>query len=667
MKLEIRKATISDAKEISILGRKTFYDTFSQYFNSASELETYLSQTFSFEKIVSSMKKPNNIFWLAIADEIPVGYAKLKICSWHDDANTQSVSQLQKIYVHQDYLDKKIGVQLLKHLEQEVVNLKSKELWLSVLNLNERAIKFYQKLRFKPIKKHAFTIGTQTFHFELMQKIYEEQMLDYNTILEKEETLDPENWENMKQLAHTMVDDMFDYMKNFKNEKVWTKPTELAKSNLSKTLPTKPEKIENVYADFKENVLPFNKGNIHPRFWSWVEGGSSPFAMMAEMLAAAMNPNVTIGDHAAMYVDAQVIDWLKEMINYPKTASGILLSGGTMANITAIVVARNAYKNNLARKKGLRNMPKMVVYITSETHSCIQKAVEAAGMGADSLQLVKYTPDFRMDVSDLKKCIQNDKEAGNIPLCVVGNAGTVNTGAIDPLDEILEICQKEKIWFHIDGAIGALAKQVPEYKNQLNALEHADSVALDLHKWLYVPYEVGCLLVKNKDLHRAAFAIEAAYLSKHERGLAAGPDPIANYGMELSRGFKSLKVWMSIKEHGSEKFVRLMRQNIAQSYYLGSLVEKESELELLTPVTMNIVCFRFIGSDPELDVNAINKEILMRLHEEGVAAPSYTFLNGKYAIRVANTNHRSRKSDFEAIVFDVLRIGRSLVLTSHVY
>ncbi len=195
----------------------------------------------------------------------------------------------------------------------------------------------------------------------------------------------------------------------------------------------------------------------------------------------------------------------------------------------------------------------------------------------------------------------------------------------------------------------------------MNAIEVADSVALDLHKWMYVPYEVGCLLVKSKEIHRNAFAMEPSYLLKHDRGLASGPEPFANYGFELSRGFKSLKVWMSIKEHGIEKFTRLVRQNIAQAYYLQSLVEKEPELEMLAPVTMNIVCFRFIGSNPDSDLNAINKEILMRLHEEGLALPSYTFLHGKYAIRVANTNHRSRKSDFEALVFDVLRIGRSMI------
>jgi len=487
-------------------------------------------------------------------------------------------------------------------------------------------------------------------------------MIDFNSILEKEETLDPENWEGMKQLAHTMVDDMFDYLKNLKNEKVWQKTPEETKTHLAQQLPQQGEAIEKVYADFKQNILPFKKGNNHPRFWSWVQGQGTPFAMMAEMLAAGMNPNVAIGDHAAMYVDAQVIEWIKEMLNFPKSGSGILLSGGSMANNTAMLIARNAYQNQTVRKEGLKSVAQMKVYITSETHSCIQKAVEVAGLGSDALHVVKTNADFRMNVDDLKNCIAADRAKGFIPLCVVGNAGTVNTGAIDPLDEILEICARENIWFHVDGAFGALAKLVDEYKDALKAIEKADSVALDLHKWMYMPYEIGCLLVKNKELHRNAFALQPSYLLSHERGLAAGPDPIGNYGMELSRGFKSLKVWMCFKEHGIEKFARLIRQNIAQAYYLESLIKKETELEMLTPVTMNLVCFRFIGRDAKLDLNAINKEILMRLHEQGVSAPSYTFLDGKYAIRVANTNHRSTKPDFDALVFDVLRIGRDLVL-----
>ncbi len=463
MNIIIRKATASDASAIAFLGRKTFFDTFSKYFNSASELETYLNQTFSLKKMESSLQKSNNIFWLALADELPVGYAKLKISSWHDDSDTQDVSQLQKIYVLQNYLDKKIGVLLLEQLEQAVVELKSKELWLSVLNLNERAIKFYQKIGFKTVKQHTFTIGTQIFHFELMQKNYKQNMLDYNKILEKEETLDPDNWESMKQLAHTMVNDMFDYMKNFKNEKAWQKPTDEAKSNLSKVLPQLPQSPETVYADFKENILPFNKGNIHPRFWSWVEGGSSPLAMMADMLAAGMNPNVTIGDHAAMYVDAQVINWIKEMMNYPTTGSGMLLSGGSMANNTALVVARNAYENQKVRREGLKSVAQMVVYCTSEAHSCIQKGVEIAGLGGNSLRKIKKDADFRMDIADLKKHIAEDRAQGFIPLCIVGNAGTVNTAAIDPLDEIAEICRTENIWFHVDAAIGWIAKLVPEY------------------------------------------------------------------------------------------------------------------------------------------------------------------------------------------------------------
>jgi glutamate/tyrosine decarboxylase-like PLP-dependent enzyme len=490
-------------------------------------------------------------------------------------------------------------------------------------------------------------------------------MLDFNQILEHEQTLDPHDWQAMKQLAHRMVDDMFDYLQNIRQEPVWRQPTEQAKANLNQPLPVAAEPIENIYREFCENILPFPKGNIHPRFWSWVQGTGTPFAMMAEMLAAGTNPNVTIGDHAAMYVDSQVIDWCKQMMNYPAAASGLLVSGGSMANITALVIARNAHGEQLVRKQGLSET-RMVLYASTETHSCIQKAAEVCGLGSEAVRQVRVQADYRMDTAHLRQRIAQDKADGFTPFCVVGNAGTVNTGAIDPLDEMLAVCREENLWFHIDGAFGALAKLVPEYQPALQPLEQADSVAFDLHKWMYLPYEVGCLLVKDKDLHRNAFALQPNYLLSHERGLAAGPDSISNYGMELSRGFKALKVWMSLKEHGIGKFAQLIRQNIAQAFYLGSLIEKESLLELLTPVTMNVVCFRFNPQTlPESELNALNKEILMRLQEEGVAAPSYTLLHGKYAIRVANVNHRSRKEDFNALVENAVRLGTELIKTEN--
>ncbi len=484
---------------------------------------------------------------------------------------------------------------------------------------------------------------------------------NYETLLESEETLDPQDWEQLRQIGHRMVDEMLDFLRDIRQHPVWQQPPAAAKASFKKPLPEGPESLETIYQDFRENILPYPKGNIHPRFWSWVQGSGSPQSMLAEMLASGMNSNVAIGEHSAMYVDSQVIEWCKSMLGYPAEASGLLVGGGSVANITALIVARNAFGDRRIRQHGLRALPgQMVLYASSETHSCIQKAVEILGLGSDALRKIRIGADYRMDTAHLRQRIAEDRAAGFLPFCVVANAGTVNTGAIDPLDEILDICREENLWLHIDGAFGALAKLVPEYQAVLRPLEEADSVAFDLHKWMYLPYEIGCVLVKNADLHRSAFALQPEYLLSHERGLAAGPDPIGNYSMELSRGFKALKVWMSFREHGIEKFARLIRQNIAQSFYLEKLVLQEPELELLTPVTMNIVCFRY--RKPGLDtaeLNILNQEILMRLHEENVATPSYTLLDGKYAIRVANVNHRSRKEDFEALVAGVLRIGRT--------
>jgi glutamate/tyrosine decarboxylase-like PLP-dependent enzyme len=383
---------------------------------------------------------------------------------------------------------------------------------------------------------------------------------------------------------------------------------------------------------------------------------------MAEMLAAFMNPNVGIGEHAAMYVDYQVVEWCKQMMNYPSTASGILLSGGSMANITALAVARNHQSGKDIRKDGLTKPGLyLTLYCSSETHSCIQKAAEVLGLGTDSVRKIPVDHNYRIDTIALVKTIEEDIVNGFTPFCIIGNAGTVNTAAIDPLQELLEIRDRFKLWLHIDGAFGALAKLVPEYEASLKAIEQADSVAFDLHKWMYMPYEVGCTLIRNSDAHRNTFAITPNYLLKHERGLAAGPEPMNNFGLELSRGFKALKVWMSIKEHGLEKYTDMIRQNIAQAYYLGELIGREDKLELLAPVSMNIVCYRYWKEGITREaLNNLNKEIVMQLQEEGIASPSSTLLNDNYAIRVAITNQRSRKSDFELLVKETMRLGKKL-------
>jgi aromatic-L-amino-acid/L-tryptophan decarboxylase len=485
-------------------------------------------------------------------------------------------------------------------------------------------------------------------------------MQDYKKILENETTLDPQDWSEMRQLAHNMVDDMMNYLETVGERAAWQPMPQTAKDAIHQPLPEQPDTLDNIYNGFKTNILPYTKGNIHPRFTAWVQGTGTPLAMMADMLASGMNPNTTIGEHSAMYVDKQVIDWCKSLMGFPADASGMLVSGGSIANITGIIVARNSYGN--IREAGVQGQAKkMIMYCSSETHSCVMKAAEVTGIGSDNVRKVNIDAHFRMQIAHLEELIAKDKAEGNLPFCIVANAGTVNTGAIDPMNEILAICKRENIWFHIDGAFGALAKLAPEYHDTLKALEEADSVAFDLHKWMYMPYEVGCVLFKNPTLHRAAFGGQPSYLLSHERGIAAGPDPLTNYGMELSRGFKALKVYLSLQHHGAQAFRDLIRQNIAQSFYLGDLISQQPDLELVAPVSMNVVCFRYAPKGiAETALNDLNKIILMELHERGLHVPSSTILHGKYVIRCANVNHRLRKTDYDALVEDVLRIGREL-------
>lgn len=475
-------------------------------------------------------------------------------------------------------------------------------------------------------------------------------------------TLDPQDWSAMRSLGHQMIDDMMDYLQNIGNEPVWREISAEAKQFLKDPIPQQATDIEKVYEEFKQYILPYAKGNIHPRFFAWVEGTGTPFGVLAEMLAAAMNPNVTNGEHSAMYVDRQVIEWCKQMMNYPATASGILLSGASMANITALTVARNYQLGRNVRKEGLQTgVGPMVLYCSDETHICIQKAAEVLGLGTDSVRKISVDSSYKINIRELVKAIEKDLGDGFTPFCIVGNAGTVNTGAIDPLDELFSICKKYHLWLHIDGAFGALAKLLPKYAKQLEVIEVADSVAFDLHKWMYMPYGVGCVLIKNAEAHKNAFAVAPNYLLQEERGLAGGPDRINNYGLELSRGFLALKVWMSIKEHGIERYAGIIRQNIGQAFYLSDLIIRESSLELLSPVTMNIVCYRFtIVGLSTTELNELNKEIVIQLQEQGIASPSSTILNGEYAIRVCIVNHRSQDADFELLVKETIRIGREI-------
>ena len=478
----------------------------------------------------------------------------------------------------------------------------------------------------------------------------------------KEQTLDPADWNEMRALGHRMVDEMMDYLATVRERPAWQPVAPSAREALRRPLPRSPEGAERAYSDFVEHVLPYPLGNIHPRFWGWVIGTGTPLGALAEMLGAVMNPNVGGGDHVAPYVEAQVLDWCKEMLGYPTTASGLLVSGGSMANLVGLAVARHVRGGSEVRRRGVAAAgAPLTLYGSVEMHSSIQKAVELMGLGSDALRLVPVNAEFEVDAAALEEMIARDRAAGCRPFCVIGNAGTVNTGAIDDLDALATIAERENLWFHVDGAFGALAALDLELRPLLAGMERADSLAFDLHKWMYVPFEAGCALVRNAEAHRDTFSLTPGYLSHAPRGAAGGELWFNDFGVQLTRGFRALKVWMSIKEHGIDRYAALIRQNVEQARYLASLVRDADDLELVAPVPLNIVCLRYVGGmREEEERDALNRELLMRLHEEGIAVPSSGVIRGRYCLRVANTNHRSRREDFELLVREVRRIGSEI-------
>ena len=477
-----------------------------------------------------------------------------------------------------------------------------------------------------------------------------------------ESSLDPVDWEAARALGHRMIDDVFGYQERLRDGPVWRPTPPDVRARLAAPAPLTGQGAEAAYADFLTDVLPYQLGNGHPRFWGWVMGSGLPLGVLADLLAAGTNPNVGGADHVAPLVETQVIAWLQELLGFPADAGGLLVSGGSLANLVGLTVARNSRAEVDLRRLGVGAAPRpMTLYASTETHSSIQRAVELLGLGSDALRLVPCGPDRRIDVSALARALAADRAAGCHPFCVVGNAGTTATGAIDDLAALADLCARERLWFHVDGAFGALAALAPALRPLVTGMERADSLAFDLHKWGYLPFGVGCVLVRDQEAHRRAFTLTPDYLEHTQRGVGAGDRWYSDYGPELSREFRALKVWLTLKAHGAAAFGRAIEANVVQARHLGEVVAAAPDLELALPVSLNVVCFRYV--DGRLDAAALdllNRELLPRLHESGVAVPSYATIDGRYMLRVAITNHRTRCEDIDLLVGAVRRLGAEL-------
>lgn len=474
-------------------------------------------------------------------------------------------------------------------------------------------------------------------------------------------TLDPADWPAFRRQAHRALDWALDYQQTVHERPAWRPVPAASEELLRQPAPRRGLGATAVVGDMLEHVLAYPAGHGHPRFWGWVAGTGTPIGMIADMLAAGVNATAGMFNDAPTQVERQLLDWMRELFAFPDGASGVVTSGASVANIIGLAVGRDAVLGDRVRSRGLATLGRSpAVYASTEVHSSVDKAVQLLGLGHESLRKVPVGGDYRLRVDDLEAMLAADRRAGRAPFAVIASAGTVNTGAIDDLEAIAEVARREGLWFHVDGAIGALAALSPSLRPLLRGIERADSLAFDFHKWLYAPYEAGCVLVRDGERHRRSFSVAASYLEPPPRGVGANPDSSNLRGPQLSRGFKALKVWAQIRAYGLDRLARQLEQNVAHVRQLARRIETEPRLELAAPVSLNIVCFRYRPAAGEANADAVNRELLMRLQESGVAVPSGTVLDGRFALRVANTNQRSRRSDFDLLVRESVRLGREI-------
>lgn len=471
-----------------------------------------------------------------------------------------------------------------------------------------------------------------------------------------EETLDPSDWQAFRLQGHRMLDDMLDYIEHLRARPVWQPIPQEKRALFRQPLGGELLDLAAVHDAFMQNVLPYSVGNTHPGFMGWVHGGGTPVGMLAEMLAGGLNANLGGRDQTPVEMERQMVQWVRELFGFPETASGLFVTGTSMANLIGVLIARTAALGIGVRQNGVAAGQRLSAYTSASAHVSIVRAMDIAGIGSGALRLIPVNDRHQMDVGALKHAIAADRQAGMIPFFIAGTAGTVDTGAVDPLADIAKVAQQEKIWFHVDGAYGALGMLAEDIAPCLQGIERADSIAFDFHKWGQVPYDAGFILVRDGALHHSTFASPAAYLKRETRGMAGGAPWPCDFGPDLSRGFRALKTWFTIKVYGAKKLGRIISNTCALAQYMKQRVEAEPMLEILAPVSLNIVCFRYRSGDAD----RVNADIVVALQESGIAAPSTTMIGGQLAIRAAIVNHRTNAGDIDALINATIAFGETI-------
>jgi glutamate/tyrosine decarboxylase-like PLP-dependent enzyme len=455
-----------------------------------------------------------------------------------------------------------------------------------------------------------------------------------------------------------MLDDIVDYLEHIRERPVWQPIPDEIRSRFRAALPSEASELTEVHEEFMRAILPYAVGNAHPGFMAYVHGGGTPVGMLAEMLAGGLNANTGGRDHVPIEVERQIVIWLSELFGFPTTASGVFVTGTSIANFIGVLVARTATLGADTRREGIgKASQRLVAYSSAAAHGCIPQALDMCGLGSEALRLIPVNDSDQIDLGALAGAIAADRKAGLRPFLIVGTAGSVDIGAIDDLAALADLARREKMWFHVDGAFGALGILAPDIAPRLAGIERADSLALDFHKWGQVPYDAGFILVRDGTLHQNAFASPQAYLRRETRGLAAGSPWPCDFGPDLSRSFRALKTWFTLKTYGTQKLGAAISETCALARYLAERVRATPALELTAPVQLNIVCFRYRGADSD----RVNAQIVVELQEGGSAAPSTTTIGGRLAIRAAIVNHRTERRDIDALIDNVLILGDAIV------